>query len=60
MALLPTPRLLNTESNTEFNRIRMALHREIAPVGVIGQMYVDDFAYLGHYEAAPLESSNDQ
>jgi hypothetical protein len=45
-ALLPTPPLLITESEDEFDRIRHALNQEIKPRGILEQMYVEDIAYL--------------
>jgi hypothetical protein len=45
-ALLPKTPLLVTESADDFDRIRAALSREIRPNGIIGQMYVADFAHL--------------
>jgi hypothetical protein len=41
---IPLVPLLITESEEEFKRIRQALYEELGPVGIIEQMYVDEFA----------------
>jgi hypothetical protein len=41
---IPLVPLLITESEEEFKRIRQALYEELAPVGIIEQMYVNEFA----------------
>jgi hypothetical protein len=43
---LPTPPLLITESQDEFDRVHDALCHEIRPRGIIERMYVLDFANL--------------
>ena len=41
---IPLVPLLITESDEEFKPIRQALYEELGPVGIIEQMYVDEFA----------------
>jgi hypothetical protein len=42
---LPEPPLLTTESSEDFNRIFVALNKEIRPHGIIEEMYVSDIAH---------------
>jgi len=42
---LPEPPLLMTESPQDFNRIFVALNKEIRPRGIIEEMYVADIAH---------------
>jgi hypothetical protein len=41
---IPLAPLLITESEEEFKPIRQALYEELGPVGIIEQMYVNEFA----------------
>src|ERR1035438_5062009 len=42
---LPEPPMLITESAEDFNRIRIALNKEIRPRGIVEEIYVADIAY---------------
>jgi hypothetical protein len=44
--IIPLVPLLITESDEEFQRIRQALYQEIKPVGIIEEMYVEEFAEI--------------
>ncbi len=44
--IIPLVPLLITESDEEFHRIRQALYKETKPVGIIEEMYIEEFADL--------------
>ena len=46
LALLPAPRLLETESQDEYNRISNAITKSIKPRDAMEEIWVSDIIYL--------------